>query len=254
MVERANAELRESHEQSRRDDRLRTIGEVATGIAHEIRHPLASIRGAIEIIESRAQPDSPEVEFSRLAMSEVRRLDRMTWEFLQYARPHNPELRLSSVHDVVTQAVTLLREEAERAGVQLDLETQSMDLQAHIDPLQVEQVLLNVILNAIQATPPGGRIVIREQVVAIDACIDVVDEGPGIPPEHHGRIFNPFFTTRGHGTGLGLAIAHRIVTTHEGRLTIVKTSAAGTHFRILLPMKGPKRAPSLPESTAVPAS
>ena len=250
MVERANAELRDSHDQARRADRLRTIGEVATGIAHEIRHPLASIRGAVEIIESRASPDSPEAEFSRLAMSEVRRLDRMTWEFLQYARPHDPEPRRSSVHDVTTQAVTLLREEAERAGLQLDLKTPDRDLHADIDPLQIEQVLLNVILNAIQATPPGGRVVIREQIVTAEVCIDIIDEGPGIPPDHHGRIFDPFFTTRGKGTGLGLAIAHRIVAAHEGRLKIVSTSASGTHFGIFLPVNGPRRAGPLPATMA----
>ena len=250
MVERANADLRESNDQVRHTDRLRTIGEVATGIAEEIRHPLASIRGSLEIIEARTTPGSAEAESSQIAMSEVRRLDKMVREFLQFARPHEPELRLSSVHDVVTRAVTLLREEADRAGIQLDLEAPATDLRAHIDPLQIEQVLSNVILNAIQATPPGGRIAIHEEIGAIDVCIDVVDQGPGIAPEHHGRIFDPFFTTRGKGTGLGLAIAHRIVTVHAGRIHIAETSAVGTRFRILLPVKGPARQVRAPGETA----
>lgn len=241
MVERANAELRESHEQIRRADRLRTIGEVATNIADEIRSPLAVIRGAIETIEGRTTLDGPDAASSRIAMSEIRRLDTMVWDFLQFARPHDPDLRRTSVHDVVTRAVTLLRDEAGRAGIQLDLDAPDVDLHAHIDPLQVEQVLSNVILNAIQATPPGGRISIHEETGATDACIDVVDQGAGISPEHRGRVFDPFFTTRGKSTGLGLAIAHRIVTMHAGRMHIAETSAAGTRVRILLPLKGPAR-------------
>ena len=90
-LERANQELRESYAQLQRADRLKTLGEVAAGLAHEIRHPLASIRGALEIIDARSQPDSPEHEFSRLAMEEVQRLDNLVWEFLRYARPHEPE-------------------------------------------------------------------------------------------------------------------------------------------------------------------
>jgi two-component system sensor histidine kinase HydH len=201
------------------------------------------------MVEARTTLGSPEAASSRIAMSEVRRLDSMVRDFLQFARPHDPELRHSSVHDVVTRAATLLRDDADRAGIQLDFDAPAVDVHAHIDPLQVEQVLSNVILNAIQATPPGGRIVIYQETGVIDVCIDVVDQGPGIPPDHHGRIFDPFFTTRGKGTGLGLAIAHRIVTMHAGRLHIAETSAAGTRIRILLPVKGPARPILAPEET-----
>ena len=241
---RANDDLRTSHEQIRRIDRLRTLGEVATGLAHEIRHPLASIGGAIEIIESRSKADSPEAEFSRLAMSEVRRLDRLVWEFLRYARPHDPELRVLSLHDIVVQATTLLQVEADRAGVRVVLNTPPMDLNACIDPLQVEQVLLNVILNAIQATPPGGRVDIQEGNTGRDVWIDVADDGPGISSRDLPRIFAPFFTTREKGTGLGLAIAHRIVMAHEGHLEVLRSSAEGTRFRISLPVSGPARTAS----------
>ena len=121
-LERANLELRESSEQLQRADRLKTLGEVAAGLAHEIRHPLASIRGALEIIDERSQPDSPEAEFSRLAMVEVQRLDNLVWEFLRYARPHEPDLRPTSLHEVVERVVALLRVEAERGGVMLDVD------------------------------------------------------------------------------------------------------------------------------------
>jgi two-component system sensor histidine kinase HydH len=240
-LELANRELLESHEQIRRIDRLKTLGEVAAGLAHEIRHPLASICGALEIIESRSSDGSPEGEFSRLAMAEVQRLDRLVWEFLRYARPHDPELRAVPLHEVAAQVVTLLRVEAERAQVTLEIE-QQMLVEVAIDPLQIEQVLLNVILNAIQATPPGARVAIREHVENDEAMIDVVDEGPGIAADHLPSIFSPFFTTKEKGTGLGLAIAHHIVVAHRGRLEVHETSPRGTTVRICLPAGGPSGA------------
>jgi signal transduction histidine kinase len=250
-LEQANAKLHESHEQIRRMDRLRTLGEVATGLAHEIRHPLASIGGAIEIIEARAQAGSPEAEFSRLAMKEVQRLDLLVWEFLRYARPHEPELRTMPLDEVVAQAVTLLRVEAERAHVRLDVEPAAAPTEVSIDPLQIEQVLLNVLLNAIQATPAGGRIVVRQRLDGHEVSVDVVDEGPGIASEHLGSIFSPFFTTRERGTGLGLAIAHRIVMSHEGRLEVVQTSPRGTWFRIGLPLGGAVDVARAPSAAAI---
>jgi two-component system sensor histidine kinase HydH len=234
-LESANRELRESYEQIRRIDRLKTLGEVATGLAHEIRHPLASICGALEIIESRSLEGSPEREFSRLAMAEVQRLDGLVWEFLKYARPHDPELRAMPLHEVVAQVVMLLRVEAERARVALEVEQQA-PIEVAIDPLQIEQVLLNVILNAIQATPPGKRIVVREHVDGQEAVVDVVDEGPGIAAEHLPNVFSPFFTTKEKGTGLGLAIALHIVVAHRGRLEVHQTSPRGTSVRIRLPV------------------
>lgn len=236
---KANSQLRDSYEEIRRIDRLRTLGEVAAGLAHELRHPLASIAGALEIIESRAHHDTPEGEFSRLAMSEVRRLEQLVWEFLRYARPHAPELRMASIHDVIVQAVTLLRVEAERAGVELTLDSRLIDVRARIDPLQIEQVLLNVALNAIQASPRGAHVWIREQRAGDAVSIDVEDQGPGISTEHVARVFEPFFTTREKGTGLGLAIAQRITLSHGGRLDVLHTSSAGTCVRILLPVEGP---------------
>jgi signal transduction histidine kinase len=199
---------------------------------------LASIRGALEIIEARADTDSPEAEFSRLAMSEVQRLDSLVWEFLRYARPHDPELREVPLQDVIAQVVRLLRVAAERAQVTLAVEGTGTTGEVLIDPLQFEQVLLNVVLNAIQATPPGRRIVVREGLEGREALVDVIDEGPGISADHLPNIFRPFFTTREQGTGLGLAIAHRIVAAHQGSIEIHATSERGTSVRVRLPVNG----------------
>ena len=239
-LEAANRELRESYDHLRRADRLKALGEIAAGLAHEIRHPLASIGGALEIIESRAAEESPEAEFSGLAKTELQRLDRLVMEFLRYARPREPELRQMPVHDVVGRVAALVHVEADRASVKLDVEFPAALPVASIDPQQIEQVLLNVVLNAIQASPSGGRVIIRESLEEPDVLIDVIDEGPGVSNDHLARIFSPFFTTKEKGTGLGLAIAHRIVTAHAGSIATVDGGAGrGGCFRTRLPIAGP---------------
>jgi two-component system, NtrC family, sensor histidine kinase HydH len=238
-LEVANRELRESYEHLRRANRLSALGEIAAGLAHEIRHPLASIGGALEIIESRASADSPEAEFSKLARTELHRLDRLVAEFLQYARPHEPELREMPMREVVERVMALARVEADRASVTLRTDMSPAEPAAFIDPRQIEQVLLNVVLNAIQASPSGGQVMVRESIDPREVVIDVSDEGSGIPDEDLPRIFSPFFTTREKGTGLGLAIAHRIVTTHGGSIEVMPRSAGrGGWFRIRLPIAG----------------
>lgn len=235
-LEQANRDLLDSYEQLRRADQLKTLGEVAAGLAHELRHPLASIRGALEIIEERSQPDSPEAEFSRLAMLEVQRLDNLVGEFLRYARPHGPNLHPTSLHDVVQRVNALLRVEAERGGVTLTVPPSDKVPDLSLDAFQIEQVLLNVTLNAIQASPPGSSVRIRLRVEQQDAIIEVADEGPGIPSAVQARLFTPFFTTKEKGTGLGLAIAHRIVSAHNGRIDVSESSPSGTCVHVRLPI------------------
>jgi signal transduction histidine kinase len=243
-LEAANRELRESYDHLRRADRLTALGEIAAGLAHEIRHPLASIGGALEIIEARAAEDSPEAEFSRLAKTELQRLDRLVMEFLRYARPHEPELRQVPLGDIVDRVAALVQVEADRRSVTLEVERPGALPPASVDPQQIEQVLLNVVLNAIQASPSGGRVIVRESLEEPDVLIDVIDEGPGVSNDHLARIFSPFFTTKEKGTGLGLAIAHRIVTAHAGSIATVDGGARrGGWFCIRLPITGPPPAP-----------
>lgn len=236
-LERANLELRESHEHLRRADRLSALGEIAAGLAHEIQNPLAGIKGALEIVASRARPDTPEAEFADIGGKELARLETLVREFLAYARPRDPALRPTDVPDLVERVTALLRPEADKKGVRLvpEYPGTSADLSVNLDPDQMTQVILNVVLNAIQASPSGGRVRIRESAEDGWAQIEVIDEGPGIAPEHLSRIFDPFFTTKARGTGLGLATSQRIVTAHRGTITALPGSSSGSIFRIRLP-------------------
>jgi len=235
-LERANRELRDSQEHLRRADRLSALGEIAAGLAHEIQNPLAGVKGALEIIASRVTQGTPEAEFAGIGGKELARLEGLVSEFLAYARPHDPALRSTDLHEIVERVAALLRSEAERKSVTLVFERPAAFPVLSLDPEQITQVIFNVVLNAIQATGGGGHVRIRESVEPGWGVIDVIDEGPGIPPEHALRIFDPFFTTKPRGTGLGLAISHRIVIAHRGTIEALPGSPSGSVFRIRLPL------------------
>ncbi len=235
-LERANRELRDSHEQIRRADRLSALGQMAAGLAHELRNPLASVKGAFEIVAAKIPPGTPEAEFAEIGTRELGRLEALLQQFLNYARPRPPEFRQARLDDVVAHVVGLLGPEAERAGVEMRVDSLQAVPPLLVDVEQIEQVFLNVLLNAIQASPRGGRVRVRADRDGDHAVIDVLDEGPGIPPEHRARVFDPFFTTKEKGTGLGLAVSARIVAAHRGDIEVRAASGGGTCMRIRLPL------------------
>lgn len=235
-LDQANRELRESHEQLARAERLSALGEMAAGLAHEIRNPLAGVKGAFEIIATRVRAGTAEAEFSEVANKELRRLDELLDRFLSYARPHPPALRTTKLGEVIDHVITLLRPEAERAGVTIDVDRTRALPQLLVDPEQIEQVFLNVLLNAIQASPRGARVQVRHTQDARRSVIDVIDEGRGVPEEHLTRIFDPFFSTKEKGTGLGLAVSARIVAAHGGDIEARRNEDRGLCMRIRLPL------------------
>jgi two-component system, NtrC family, sensor histidine kinase HydH len=234
-LERANRDLLESGEQLRRAERLSALGEIAAGLAHEIRNPLAGVKGALEIVSARAAAGTPEAEFTRIATRELQRLEGLVQEFLDYARPRAPRPRPTEVLTVMRRVAGLLGPQAEHAAVTLDMASADRTETIRIDPEQIEQVLVNVVLNAIQASPRGGCVALRYDVADGRHLITVSDRGAGIPPETRTRIFEPFFTTKERGTGLGLAISQRIVAAHGGDLRVTPRAGGGTIAEIELP-------------------
>jgi two-component system sensor histidine kinase HydH len=235
-LERANRELRESAEHLRRAERLSALGEIAAGLAHEIRNPLAGVKGALEIISGRAATDTPEAEFASVATRELQRLEGLVQEFLNYARPRPPRLRQTEIPAIVSRVTGLLGPQAERAGVALAVEGSDAPRGLSIDPEQIEQVLVNVVLNAVQASPKGGRVTLRYGPIGERFHVEIADQGGGIPPNVRARIFEPFFTTKERGTGLGLAISQRIIAAHEGEIRIASEQGKGTVVEIVLPL------------------
>ena len=240
-LQQANEDLRASFEQLQRSERLASLGEIAAGLAHEVRNPLSAIKGAIEIVQGRATPASPEAEFAAIAVRELARIDSLLGDFLAYARPREPQRSLVSVDALIERVLPVLAPVAQRANVQLQVNGLGGPLVVNVDVEQVSQVFFNVILNAIQATDAGGYVRIDVNQARDALRIDVADDGPGIPAHMASRIFEPFYTTKAGGTGLGLPIAQRIIAAHGGSITLTAAeNSRGTTFRLMLPLASPE--------------
>ncbi|HWQ26877.1 MAG TPA: ATP-binding protein [Chlorobaculum sp.] len=225
-------------EQLRRSERLSTMGEFAAVLAHEIRNPLGSIRGTAEILKDDYKPGDPKHEFIEIQIRETERLNRVVEEFLHMVRPQPSDMQPCTVQEELETIVTLLSNDARKRQVELVLEPQPRPVIIRADGEKLRQAFLNIVLNALQATPPDGRVVISASVNDKGACeITFRDTGPGIDSDHLNRIFEPFFTTKQDGTGLGLAISKKIVESHNGLLQVESSPGKGTTVRISLPMQ-----------------
>jgi signal transduction histidine kinase len=244
-------------ERIRARDRLVALGEMASGLAHEIRNPLAAIQGAIQLLapdrdgDGKARrPDDPEQarEFLGIIADEVRRLNAVVSQFLDYSRPAKAHLAPGDVNDILERTLRLLEAEIP-ASVTLETELERPLPRVICDPEQLRQVFLNLAINALQAMPRGGRLAISTRLARDELAVwreaprrsDAVevrfrDTGPGVPEEAREHIFVPFYTTKEKGTGLGLAICQRIVKAHGGSIVVRSgTAGQGAEFVISLP-------------------
>jgi hypothetical protein len=238
-------ELRENREeiqrlhrtQMSRAEHLATLGELAAGLAHEIKNPLAGIAGVIEIIGRDLPAKSPARDVLKEVQREVLHIKRTLQELLDYARPRQPEFRSASLNETVEHAVALARQQAMSRPVEIAFLTHDALPPVEHDSAQIQQVVLNLLLNALQAIEGPGNV--RVQTGARDGfvIIAVADSGVGIAPEHLPNIFRPFYTTKGSGTGLGLSLARRIVENHGGRMEVTSKPGLGTEFRVLIPVR-----------------
>lgn len=223
--------------QMSRAEHLATLGEMATGLAHEIRNPLAGIAGVIEIIGRDLPNTSPARAVVKDVRQEIARINHIVTDLLQTARPHPPKVRKSDLNTTVEHAVMLGRQQALAKSVEIALHKDPSLPEVEHDSDQIHQVLLNLLLNALQAIDKNGTVTVTVENQGRNAAVVVVDNGRGIPPENLPNIFRPFFTTKGDGTGLGLSLARRIVEDHQGRIDVRSTLGKGTKFTVVLPMQ-----------------
>ena len=229
-------ELQKSFEQLRRADRLSALGELSAGLAHEVRNPLGSIDGAVQILGRRDLAEETRQEFKEMASREVARLKGLVTHFLEFARPQPPHVVASDVGLLLQSVATLASETARMTQIEIVVEAAAALPSIAVDPEQIRQVLLNLTINATQAMPKGGQIKLRAVRDGESVRIEVEDEGVGIPAEDVERVFDPFFTTRSNGTGLGLPIAYQIVSQHGGHITARKNLERGMTFVVTLPI------------------
>lgn len=229
-------QLQASFEQLRRADRLSALGELSAGLAHEIRNPLGSIEGAVQILRRRELPGETRDEFGELAQKEVDRLKGLVTNFLDFARPQAPKRASTDPLQLLESVSKLASETAKMSGTQVRIESGDCVPGVLVDPEQMKQVLLNLVINAIQAMRTGGQVILRAIRRADSVVLEVEDEGVGIPPEDLERVFNPFVTTRANGTGLGLSIAYQIVSQHGGHIAARRNPERGMTFAVTLPL------------------
>jgi signal transduction histidine kinase len=238
-------QLRESREeierlhrtQISRAEHLATLGELATGLAHEIRNPLAGIAGVIEIVGRDLPATSPARAVVKDVRLEITRISRTLTDLLETARPRRPEVRRSNLNTTVEHAVMLARQQVLSRPMKIELEKAPALPEVEHDSDQIHQVLLNLLLNAVQAMEGAGTVRVEIGARGDYAAVVVSDTGRGISSQNLPNIFRPFYTTKSNGTGLGLSLARRIVEDHHGRIEVSSAVGTGSKFTVLLPFR-----------------
>ncbi|HVJ05638.1 MAG TPA: ATP-binding protein [Candidatus Saccharimonadales bacterium] len=236
-------QLRESREeiqrlhrtQMSRAEHLATLGEMAAGLAHEIRNPLAGIAGVMEIVGRDLPAKSAAIAVLGEARHEVVHINKIVSELLEIARPKAPEFRLGDLVVVAQHASLFARDQASAKHVTLEIVKNDQVPMLEFDAGQIHQVLLNLLLNAVQACGEGGNVRVDFSSDEKVVTVRVVDTGQGISPEVLPNIFRPFFTTKGNGTGLGLSLVRRIVEDHGGTIEAASELGKGSEFTLALP-------------------
>jgi signal transduction histidine kinase len=236
-LSRVYAELQENFERMKRAERLYAAGQLSAGLAHEIRNPLASIAGAVGMLRRNRLTEPQRLECLAIIQKEQERLQRLLTNFLDFARPRPPRYSRVPVHELLDAVLDLSAHAIGGASIRLRKEVAPALPPLDCDPEQLKQVLLNLVINAIQAMPEGGELAVSARLANGRLLIEVRDEGCGIPAENLERIFDPFFTTKEHGSGLGLSVAHQIVEQHGGTLSARANPEGGMTFSVLLPLK-----------------
>jgi signal transduction histidine kinase len=234
-LSQAYEELKNSSESLKRSERLAALGQLSAGIAHEIRNPLGSIKGAVDILTSDIPEEHPKEEFVGIVRKEVSRINKLVEEFLRFARPPRPEITPVNLSDLVSGAVRLVEGYASRNGIQI--QRLGNDRTVEVDEDQMRQVLLNLLLNAIEAMPEGGtlRIEFEGDGERETTLLRISDTGNGVEKVELDQIFDPFYTTKPHGTGLGLSISHQLVRNHGGQIAAEINRQRGLTVTIELP-------------------
>jgi PAS domain S-box-containing protein len=239
------SEKKEIEARMHRMDKLASLGQLASGIAHEIKNPLAGIGSAVQVLASSLRVDARQKEIVEEIINQIHRLDGTLKSLLSFAKPGKPNLIPTNPKEIIDAVVFLISQQIKMQNVEIHLDLKNDLPKIIIDPQQIQQALLNVVLNAVEAMPSGGRLTIAAskralvgpgKIERLFVSFNISDTGPGIPEGVMAQIFNPFFTTKRSGTGLGLSITQGIVEQHNGRIDIQSEIGKGTSFIIDLPV------------------
>ncbi|MDX1981569.1 MAG: ATP-binding protein [Bryobacteraceae bacterium] len=237
----ANRNLQEAEAAMRRSERLAALGQMSAGLAHELRNPLGTVKASAEML-ARSVPagDGVARELTGFISSEVDRVNSLITKFLDFARPLKLHLEAQPLDGALDRAVDQIQRHQPPFPVTI-YKNYSPDIPPfRMDGELMERVAYNLLLNAVQASPPGSAVTLKTRVVDGLVEIAVIDRGSGVDAAHRENIFNPFFTTKREGVGLGLAICAKVVDEHGGKITVESEPGAGSVFRVLLPLEPPE--------------
>ena len=236
------------HRQLARADRLASLGEMAAGIAHEIKNPLAGIYGAAQVLSGEFPEGDPKREILDEMMALMKRLDQTIRDLLNFSRYTEPQFSMVNLNEVIDKVLFLVKQipEGKRATIGREFDPGMPEIEA--DQEQIKQVFLNLVLNALQASPEGCNLTVRThseippevpdvKIRSRFVMATVADDGPGIPADRIGKIFQPFFTTKESGTGLGLSMTRKILDLHDGWITAASQEGKGATFTVFLPKR-----------------
>ncbi len=236
-LQKAHEEIQRCHiEEMKRVERMATLGELAAAIAHEIKNPLAGISGAIQVLAEEFPEGDPRKETIEEVLKEIERLDKTIKDLLNFARPIEPRVIEIDLKSILDKTLSLVKKQAQKQNIKIELKYDEEIGLLKVDPQQIQQVFLNIILNAFHSMPDGGELTIEAKRLNGKVEIAIKDNGIGIPPEDLKKIFKPFYTTRYAGTGLGLPISSNIIEAHGGEIKVESTPGIGSTFRIILPV------------------
>jgi PAS domain S-box-containing protein len=223
-------------EEMHRISELAAIGQLAATIAHELRNPLSSIKGAAQYLRKEYEDHVAVREFLDIIIDEVNVLNKITTEFLDFARPTKLNLRETDINDILFRTLQFMQLDITKQNVEVEQKLPYDMPKIIADDKQLEQVMRNIVLNAIQAMPEGGTLMVSSRAAGDGVKLVVADTGMGIPEDKLSQLFVPFFTTKTKGTGLGLSIVQKIVENHGGRVTVKSEIGKGTTFEVFLPI------------------
>ena len=239
-LEQVNRDLQQAREEAIRSEKMASVGLLAAGTAHEIGTPLASVMGYAEILAQELEHNPAHADYLARIMDSCGRIDRIVKGLLEYARPKQTVHEPVDLSLLMQATVELLQHQGFFKGIKLTMTTEPASSLASLDPHQLQQVLINLLINASDAMPQGGEIklALKQGADKKILLLEVWDTGTGIAPEHLGKLFDPFFTTKspGKGTGLGLAISARIIESFGGRITVQSRVGLGSRFTIHVPV------------------
>ena len=229
-----------------RAEQLATMGQFAAGIAHELRNPLTAIRSTVQYLASDFDEDTVQKKLANDILGEVDRLNNIVGNLLSLAQPAESNPEQIDVPQEIERCLNFIEAKAKSQNVKLQTDFENNLPKLTFDSAELRQLLLNVIMNGLQAMPEGGALLVKARLLAEGSrdsmgggkriLIEVEDEGPGIPPNLREKVFEPFFTTKAGGTGLGLAICNSIVRRYNGEIWVEKTKSGGTEVKIVLPI------------------